>query len=432
MLSPLREEVPLAQLERIHAERRRERVHLALVGHAGLDGAEGAVGAGDGIVRVRGDGVDVHVGNAVRAGGGDEAVEEHPRGQRGVGPRVRDQLRLERDQLAVAPRARPVAQDVRVPLAVADERFFTGEDELHRPPRLPHEQAEQALDRHVLLAAEAAAEIRALEPHAAMRQPQHVGHVAEVLEHLRAHPEDQHALGVDPSDARLGLDVDVIHEGRPVRLLHHHVGLAEPEGDVALAHMPAPQDIAALVHVRRLGPQRRLGIPDAGQVLVVDHHQLGGLGGDLRRLGGDGHDGLPVKAHAIRGEHGLEREHRPRRRLRHAPRQLHPHLVPRHVLVREHRDDPGQRPRRLDIDPHDPRRRIRAPHDPPMQHPRQAEVRGIDGPPPHLLPRIRPRRALADDLIARAHHTSQPPSTKARPLITGSPGPPEGSTRGMS
>ena len=77
-----------------------------------------------------------------------------------------------------------------MPLAVADERFFTGEDERNGPPRLPHEQAEQALDRHVLLAAEAAAEIRALEPHAAVRQPEHVGHVAEVLEHLRAHPED--------------------------------------------------------------------------------------------------------------------------------------------------------------------------------------------------------------------------------------------------
>ena len=73
---------------------------------------------------------------------------------------------------------------------MADERFFAGEDEGNRPPRLPHEQAEQALDRHVLLAAEAAAEIRALEPHPAMRQPQHLGDVAEVLEHLGAHPED--------------------------------------------------------------------------------------------------------------------------------------------------------------------------------------------------------------------------------------------------
>src|SRR5262249_29201484 len=58
----LPEEVPLAELERIHAERRRQRVHLALVRYARLDGPERAVGAGDGIVRVRGDGVDVHVG----------------------------------------------------------------------------------------------------------------------------------------------------------------------------------------------------------------------------------------------------------------------------------------------------------------------------------------------------------------------------------
>jgi hypothetical protein len=103
-----------------------------------------------------------------------------------------------------------------MPLAVADEGFLAREDEPHRAPRLPHEQSEQALDRHVLLAAEAPAEIRAFEPHPAVREPQHLGHVAEVLEHLGAHPQRQHPFGVDPADAGLGLDVDMVDERRPV------------------------------------------------------------------------------------------------------------------------------------------------------------------------------------------------------------------------
>src|SRR5713101_3726850 len=132
-------------------------------------------------------------------------------------------------------------------LAVADEALFPREDELHGPPRLPHEEAEQALDGDVLLAAEAAAQIGALEPHFPVGQPQDFGHVAEMLEHLGADAENQGALGVDPADARLRLEVHVIHERRPVSLLHDDVRARESLRGIALADMPGPEEVAALV-----------------------------------------------------------------------------------------------------------------------------------------------------------------------------------------
>ena len=226
----LAQEILLAQQERIHADGPRQRIHLPFVGDAGLDGPEGAIGARDGIVGVHGEGVHLHVGHAIGAGGRHEAVEEHPRGEGGVGAGVRDHLRLHGHQLTAPRRARLVAQHVGMALAVADEALFAGEHELDGPPRLPHEEAEQAFDGHVLLAAEAAAQIGALQTHAAVGQPQHLGHVAEVLEHLRAHAQDEHAFRVDPADARLRLQVEMIDEGRPVRLLDHHLGPREAPG----------------------------------------------------------------------------------------------------------------------------------------------------------------------------------------------------------
>ena len=289
-------------------------------------------------------------------------------------------------------------------LAVADEGFLAREDELDRAARLPDEEAEEAFDRHVLLAAEAAAEIRPLQPHATVREPEHVGHVAEVLEHLGAHPERQRPLRVDPADSRLRLQVDVVDERRAVGVLDHHLGPAEPLADIALAEPPTPEDVAALVDDGGAGTERVEGIEDAGQLLVVDLDQFGGAVGDLRRLGGDGDHGLALEADAIRRQHRLGGEHGSRRRLGHAPRQLHAQLVARHVGVGEDRRHTGKLRGRARVDPHDAGGGVGAPHDPPVEHPRQREIARVDGPAAHLLPRVRPRRTLADHAIAGIIH----------------------------
>src|SRR5262249_5192589 len=115
------EKVPRAHLERIHSERGGQRIHLPLVSDARLDGAEGPVGAGDGIVGIGGDGVDVDMRYAIWAGGRDQAVEEDPWRQCGVRAGIGVELRLERDQFTAARRAGPVPQYVGMALAVTDE-----------------------------------------------------------------------------------------------------------------------------------------------------------------------------------------------------------------------------------------------------------------------------------------------------------------------
>src|SRR5262245_62411692 len=121
----------------------------------------------------------------------------------------------------------------RVALAVADEGLLAREHELDGPPGLPDQKAQQALDGHVFLAAEAAAHVSALEPHPPVRKPENLGHVPVVLEYLRAHAQGQDALGVDPADAGLGLEVRVIDERRAVGVLDDDVGVREAQRDVA-------------------------------------------------------------------------------------------------------------------------------------------------------------------------------------------------------
>jgi hypothetical protein len=120
-----------------------------------------------------------------------------------------------------------------MPFAVTDEGLFAREHELHGSTRLPDEQAQQAFDGHVFLAAESTAEVGAFQAHASVRQLKDLGDVAVVLEYLGAHAQGQHAFAVDPADAALGFQIDVIHEGRVVRVFDDDAGAREALADIA-------------------------------------------------------------------------------------------------------------------------------------------------------------------------------------------------------
>src|SRR5207245_11092364 len=122
---------------------------------------------------------------------------------------------------AVAPggRAAALAPRVRMALGAGQERLGARPHQLHRPSGLERKEPEVALDRDVLLAAEAAAEIGADHADAVLRDAERLGDVAEVLDHLRGHTDRDDAVVVegeyatqcvdaaslDPRHARLGL-----------------------------------------------------------------------------------------------------------------------------------------------------------------------------------------------------------------------------------
>ena len=191
-----------------------------------------------------------------RAGG---RGEQHPGRQVRVGTGVAEDLDLLRGERAVAARPGPVAHDERVPLGAADQRLLPVPDHPHRPPGMPDQQRQVRLDRHVLLAAEAAAHVRGDHPDLALRHLQDAGDHGRVLDDLGGHAEREHAV-LQPAHPGLGLEVGVLDVLAPVLALDHHVGGGQRRRDVAAPDLPAHQRVADLVHprrARRRGPTRR-------------------------------------------------------------------------------------------------------------------------------------------------------------------------------
>ena len=134
-----------------------------------------------------------------------------------------------------------------------------------------------------------------------MWQLQDLRDVTVVLEHLRAHAEHQHTFAVDPANAALGLQIDVIDERRAVGVLDDDVRAREALSDVARAQVPAPEQVAAVVDPRRVGRERHQRIVHARQLRVFDLDEVGRRSRDLGRRGRDGDDGLALEAHAVAG-----------------------------------------------------------------------------------------------------------------------------------
>jgi len=187
----------------------------------------------------------------------------------------------------------------------------------------------------------------------------------------------------------------VVDERRAVGVLDDDVGAPEPFDGVAASQVPAPQDVAAVVHRRSVRGERRERVVDAGNLRVLDLDEIGGPGGDLRRLGRDGGDRLTP---------GSARGRRPARAacedgagggLGHAARQFHAELVARHVARGEDRDHAGQGARGRRVEPDDTRRRVRAPNDAAVEHAGQRQVARVDRPAAHFFPRVGPRLAPA-------------------------------------
>jgi hypothetical protein len=235
-------------------------------------------------------------------------------------------------------------------LGPGQERFLARPDHLHGSPGAERQQSQVRLDGDVLLAAEAAAEVRADDADAVLRDLQHFGHVAEVLDDLGGHADRDDAVRVDPRHARLGLEVRGVDELRGVLALDGHRGSREGRRGVAPRDAPVGEQVAGLVDSRGVGGEGSPRIEYAGERLVLD---LDGFGGGTRLLEGlcrHQRHRFALMADALHRQHvqrGAERAHGGR-----LPRDVRGERVPGHVLGGENGGDAGQRrgPLRVELD----------------------------------------------------------------------------------
>ena len=305
-------------------------VHQRLVGDGGLRHAEAAEGAGRRVVGVDGARGNPRVGHLV----GPHAVHRHAVGHRrpprrvGAGIEVGPHLEGGEPALCVGRRLGPDAR--RMPLGGGGHGFRARVDDAHRTPGHPRRHRQQRLDRHVELAAEAAAAGGRADAHARGVDAQHA----------------RRLLAVHVGRLRAGRDLDAIRpvaDGHRVAGLRLDVGVLDEGGlEVTLGrrgrvrvpgpHVAAPQ-VAARQHVvrnsgvdrwrpwgqRSLDPgQRRLRCPGDRQVDIADafdrrpraDQRQHGLAAEAHRAGrqhrlvlGIGEDAERVLArHVVRGE----------------------------------------------------------------------------------------------------------------------------------
>ena len=289
----------------------REPVHLTLVAERHLHAAEAAHRAAGRVVGVHGAGADADVGAAVGARRAGGRIQQHQGAEQGVGAAVGEDVDVHRHQAAVGVGAGAVAHPHRMAILARLQRLLAAPDHARRAAGERDHDPEVGLDRHVLLAAEAAADVGGDQPHLVVGQVEDPGDVAEVLDHLGRGADRDHAVGVAPGDAGLGLEVGVVDELGPVLLLDHRRGARDRGLGVALLELPVREQVAALVDLRRVGVERALGVVDDRQRLVVDLDRVQRRERRVVGLGGDQGDRLAVVADDPVGEHVRARLQRP-------------------------------------------------------------------------------------------------------------------------
>ena len=88
----------------------------------------------------------------------------------------------------------------------------------------------------------------------------------------------------------------------PVLTLDDDIGGRQGGLDIAPLNVPVDQDVALVMHERRLSQQRSFRSEHARKFLVFDLDELGGVVGDLLGLARDKGNRFPGVAHAIAGE----------------------------------------------------------------------------------------------------------------------------------
>ena len=300
------DEVPAAQLGRIHPELAGQHVHAALdeVGRLGATGP--AIGVGRRLVGEHLGQVGADGGNVV---GGIRHQRREGRNRRGqqhvVGADVGDEPQLHPQHLALAGGGDvDVAEDA-APVDGRQKRLRPVLGPLDRQPQSLGDAGDDVLLAvDVDLRAEAATHLRRDRPHLVLPHAVHGGDEG---------PEDVRVLGGGPDGHRVLTrfvvreDAARLHRRRSEPLVdhplrHHHLGVGERLVDGAVVdRLHVGRDTGAARHqrhrevvlevgmdLRRLAGHRQLGIDHRRQRLVVDDDGVGGVARQVT-VGGNHH-----------------------------------------------------------------------------------------------------------------------------------------------
>ena len=250
-------------------------VETPLHREVGLVAAEPAHRAGRWVVRVDGVRLDVHDRYVVGAARVPAGPLQHFVANRGVGPGIAGDPGPDRGEAPALVAAHGVGHPQRVALHVHADGLLARQRELHRGAGHPGEDGGVAVDPEIFLRAERAPVADQRDADAPLGLAEQARDLPPVVPDPLAPGVDAHALFGVMGERRLRLEEGVLDELRLERLRDDVGRAGERLIRGAALDLPRLEQVALLMHSRRIGTKRGLGIGDRLQHLVLD--------GDRRR-----------------------------------------------------------------------------------------------------------------------------------------------------
>jgi len=276
--------IPVADLPGGDAHDVRHFIEQRLNTETGLGHAETPEGTGGRIVGIVGPAVDLKVLIVVGTRRMGTGPLQYGTAQRGIGAGIGNDLRRHALNDAVFVAADGKLHLHRMALGVDQDALRPGQLDLDGPLGKISDQGGMVLDRHVLLAAEAAAHQAVADLHQLRGKAQHPHDLVLGIVGTLVRREDHDAIPVRIRHGTLRLQEGMLCPGGGEMPGEHMLGLGNGLRGIAPLDMLVGQEVAGAVHQRRIHSHSLPGIADHGQFLIVHLHQRLGLGQRLRVL----------------------------------------------------------------------------------------------------------------------------------------------------
>ena len=371
--------VPLAQLQRVHAQVRGEFVHHPLDGERGLGAARAAVGVGRHLGGEHPDAAEPVRVHLVDGREHERPEERHARrDQHQVGAHVGQQVHVEAADPAVAVRREPKPLPLVAAVVHGHVAFAAGLGPLDRPAQLAGDQHGQHLFGRDLQ----------LGPEAAARRPGAMTRMFCSGMPVTRASMTRSTCGTCVADQSVNSPPTTradhrarLHRGRdqpllPVGALDHDRRVAERRVQVALREDEVEALVARLVHLGRGLVQGRPHVEHRRKLLVVDLDGGQRVGRGVAVAGHDAGHRLADVAHLVHRHRRVRRDHDVRGDRPGAGQAA---LLGGEVRAGVGGDHARLVPGRADVHRGDPGVRVRAAEEGDVQHPGQRDVVGPVG-----------------------------------------------------